>query len=78
MKIGELREQPTAVVREHVPMNALPEFFGRAVAAVVDNRHRGKRGLGRHLAGVPGRSGDACQQLRHPRHHVRGGRAADE
>jgi effector-binding domain-containing protein len=34
MKIVELQEQPTAVVREQVPMSALPEFFGRAHAAV--------------------------------------------
>jgi effector-binding domain-containing protein len=34
MKIVELQEQPTAVVREQVAMSALPEFFGRAYAAV--------------------------------------------
>lgn len=34
MKIVELQEQPTVVVREQVAMNALPEFFGRAFAAV--------------------------------------------
>jgi effector-binding domain-containing protein len=34
IKILQLQEQPTAVVREQVPMNALPEFFGRAYAAV--------------------------------------------
>lgn len=34
MRIVELQEQPTAVVREQVAMNALPEFFGRAFAAV--------------------------------------------
>jgi effector-binding domain-containing protein len=34
MKIVELQEQPTAVVREQVAMSALPGFFGRAYAAV--------------------------------------------
>jgi effector-binding domain-containing protein len=34
VKIVQLQEQPTAVVREQVAMNALPEFFGRAFAAV--------------------------------------------
>jgi hypothetical protein len=34
LKIVELQEQPTAVVREQVAVNALPEFFGRAFAAV--------------------------------------------
>jgi len=34
MRIVELQEQPTAVVREQVAMNALPEFFSRAFAAV--------------------------------------------
>ena len=34
MRIVELEEQPTAVVREQVAMNALPEFFGRAFAGV--------------------------------------------
>lgn len=33
MSIVELQEQPTAVVREAVAMDALPEFFGRAFAA---------------------------------------------
>jgi effector-binding domain-containing protein len=34
MTIVELQEQPTAVIREQVAMTALPEFFGRAFAAV--------------------------------------------
>jgi effector-binding domain-containing protein len=34
IKIVELQEQPTAVIREQVAMNALPEFFGRAFAEV--------------------------------------------
>ena len=34
VRIVDLQEQPTAVVREQVAMNALPEFFGRAFAAV--------------------------------------------
>jgi effector-binding domain-containing protein len=34
VKIVELQKQPTAVIREQVAMNALPEFFGRAFAAV--------------------------------------------
>lgn len=34
VRIVELQEQPTAVVREQVAMTALPEFFGRAFAAV--------------------------------------------
>ena len=34
VKIVELQEQPTAVIREQVAMTALPEFFGRAFAAV--------------------------------------------
>jgi effector-binding domain-containing protein len=34
VKIVELQEQPTAVIRERVAMTALPEFFGRAFAAV--------------------------------------------
>jgi effector-binding domain-containing protein len=34
VKIVELPEQPTAVIREQVAMNALPEFFGRAFAEV--------------------------------------------
>ena len=34
VKIVELQEQPTAVIREQVAMNALPEFFGRAFAEV--------------------------------------------
>lgn len=29
-----MQEQPTAVVRGQVAMTALPEFFGRAFAAV--------------------------------------------
>ena len=32
----QLQEQPTAVVRETVPMNALRDFFGRAFGAVTD------------------------------------------
>ena len=35
MKIVELQEQPTAVIREQVAMTALPEFFGRAFAAAM-------------------------------------------
>jgi effector-binding domain-containing protein len=34
VKIVELQEQPTAVVCEQVAMSALPDFFGRAFAAV--------------------------------------------
>jgi effector-binding domain-containing protein len=34
VKIVELQEQPTAVIREQVAMNTLPEFFGRAFAEV--------------------------------------------
>jgi effector-binding domain-containing protein len=34
VRIVELKEQPTAVVREQVAVNALPEFFGRGFAAV--------------------------------------------
>jgi effector-binding domain-containing protein len=34
IRIVELPEQQTAVMREQVTMNALPEFFGRAFAAV--------------------------------------------
>jgi effector-binding domain-containing protein len=34
VRVVDLQEQPTAVVREQVAMNALPEFFGRAFAAV--------------------------------------------
>jgi effector-binding domain-containing protein len=34
VNIVELPEQPTAVVREAVAVNALPEFFGRAFATV--------------------------------------------
>ena len=34
VEIVELQEQPTAVIREQVAMNALPEFFGSAFAAV--------------------------------------------
>jgi effector-binding domain-containing protein len=34
VRIVELQEQPTAVIREQVAMTALPEFFGRAFAAV--------------------------------------------
>jgi effector-binding domain-containing protein len=34
VRIVDLQEQPTAVVREQVAMNALPEFFGRAFGAV--------------------------------------------
>jgi effector-binding domain-containing protein len=34
VKIVELPEQPTAVIREQVAMNALPDFFGRAFAEV--------------------------------------------
>src|SRR5215207_10887002 len=34
VKIVELQKQPTAVIREQVAMNALPEFFGRAFAEV--------------------------------------------
>jgi hypothetical protein len=32
---AQLREQPTAVVRETVPVAGLREFFGRAYGAVV-------------------------------------------
>ena len=32
---AQLKEQPTAVVRETVPMNALRDFFGRAFGAVT-------------------------------------------
>ena len=42
MSIVELPEQPTAVLREAVAMDALPEFFGRAFAAVgaaLDAQH---------------------------------------
>ncbi|MHA7222585.1 GyrI-like domain-containing protein [Arthrobacter sp. RHLT1-20] len=35
IKSTELHEQPTAVLRETVPMNALREFFGRAYGAVM-------------------------------------------
>jgi AraC family transcriptional regulator len=35
IKSMQLVEQPTAVMRETVPMNALPEFFGRAFGAVM-------------------------------------------
>ena len=34
LRTVELREQPTAVVREQVAMNKLPDFFGRALGAV--------------------------------------------
>lgn len=35
IRLVQRPEQPTAVVREKVPMNALPEFFGRAYGAVM-------------------------------------------
>ncbi len=35
IKSTQLEEQPTAVLRETVPMNALKEFFGRAYQAVM-------------------------------------------
>jgi effector-binding domain-containing protein len=35
IKSSRLKEQPTAVVRETVPMNALRDFFGRAFRAVT-------------------------------------------
>ena len=35
IKSTQLQEQPTAVLRETVPMNALREFFGRAYGAVM-------------------------------------------
>ena len=35
IKSTQLDEQPTAVLRETVPMNALKEFFGRAYQAVM-------------------------------------------
>ncbi len=35
IKSAQLQEQPTAVVRETVPMSALREFFGRAYGAVM-------------------------------------------
>ncbi|SDP28262.1 effector-binding domain-containing protein [Arthrobacter sp. ok909] len=35
IKTAQLKEQPTAVVRETVPMNALRDFFGRAFGAVT-------------------------------------------
>ena len=35
IKSTELQEQPTAVLRETVPMNALKDFFGRAYHAVM-------------------------------------------
>src|SRR4249919_2034726 len=108
VKIVELQEQPTAVIREQVAMNALPEFFGSAfadVSAAMDAQrvqpagppfalYRGmptevvdvEAGFpvsttvaaanGVH-AGMPRPSGDACRQLRHPWHDVRGGQAAD-
>jgi effector-binding domain-containing protein len=34
VEIVELQEQPTAVIREQVAMNALPEFFGSGFADV--------------------------------------------
>src|SRR6478736_4691623 len=35
IRAAQLKEQPTAVVHETVPMNALRDFFGRAFAAVM-------------------------------------------
>ncbi|QCB98733.1 AraC family transcriptional regulator [Arthrobacter sp. PAMC25564] len=35
IKSSQLKEQPTAVVRETVPMNALRDFFSRAFGAVM-------------------------------------------
>ena len=35
IKPAQLKEQPTAVVHETVPMNALRDFFGRAFGAVM-------------------------------------------
>lgn len=35
VRLVQRPEQPTAVVREKVPMNELPEFFGRAFGAVM-------------------------------------------
>lgn len=35
IKSTQLEEQPTAVLRETVPMNTLKEFFGRAYQAVM-------------------------------------------
>lgn len=34
-QIVELTERPTVVVREHVPISSLPEFFGRVFTQVV-------------------------------------------
>lgn len=45
----QLMEQHTAVMRETVPMNALPEFFGRAFGAVM--AAVGNQGL--QVAGPP-------------------------
>ena len=35
IRIREHAEQPTAVLREQVPMSELPEFFQRAFGAVM-------------------------------------------
>lgn len=36
IRLVQRPEQPTAVVRDKVPMNELPDFFGRAYGAVME------------------------------------------
>jgi effector-binding domain-containing protein len=49
IRLVQRTEQPTAVVREKVPMNGLPEFFGRAYGAVMAAAQQ----QGVQLAGPP-------------------------
>lgn len=49
IRLVQRTEQPTAVVREKVPMNELPEFFGRAYGAVMSAAQQ----QGVQLAGPP-------------------------
>lgn len=49
IRLVQRTEQPTAVVREKVPMNGLPEFFGRAYGAVMAAAEQ----QGVQLAGPP-------------------------
>lgn len=49
VRLVQRPEQPTAVVREKVPMNELPEFFGRAFGAVM----AAVQNQGVQLAGPP-------------------------
>lgn len=49
IRLVQRTEQPTAVVREKVPMNGLPEFFDRAYGAVMAAAQQ----QGVQLAGPP-------------------------